>query len=109
MSQDTDRIRALNDQLRQNPTLGKAVMTQGIAALGSEKVQRLVQTIAVFDDFCIANDPHGEHDFGAFDFDGVEIFFKIDYFDRDLNFHSPDPSDPAVTERVITLMLATEY
>ena len=61
------------------------------------------------DDFCIANDPHGEHDFGAFDYDGVEVFFKIDYFDKDLNFHSPDPANPAVTERVITLMLATEY
>jgi hypothetical protein len=109
MSTDTDRIRTLNDQLRRNLLGGKAVMTPGVAALGSEAVQRLVQTIAVFDDFCTANDPHGEHDFGAFDFDGVEIFFKIDYFDKDFQFHSPDPTDPAVTERVITLMLAEEY
>jgi hypothetical protein len=109
MSTDTDRIRMLNDQLRRHLTGGKAVMTPGVAALGSEAVHRLVQTIAVFDDFCTANDPHGEHDFGAFEFDGVGIFFKIDYYDKDLNFHSPDPADPAVTERVITLMLATEY
>lgn len=109
MSTDTDRIRALNDQLRRHLTGGRAVMTPGIAALGSEAVQRLVQTITVFDDFCTANNPHGEHDFGEFDFDGVSVMFKIDYFDKDLNFHSPDPADPAVTERVITLMLATEY
>jgi hypothetical protein len=109
MSADTDRIRTLNDQLRQNLRDGKAVMTTGVAALGSEAVQRLVQTIAIFDDFCTANDPHGEHDFGEFDFDGVSVMFKIDYFDKDLNFHSPDPADPAVTERVITLMLAAEY
>jgi Protein of unknown function (DUF3768) len=109
MSTDTDRIRTLNDQLRQHLTDGRAVLTPGIAALGSEAVRRLVQTIAVFDDFCTANDPHGEHDFGAFDFDGVEVFFKIDYFDKDLQLHSPDPGEPAVTERVITLMLATEY
>lgn len=110
MSTDKDRIRMLNDQLRKNLSAGKAVMTPGVAALGAEAVQRLVQTIAVFDDFCSANDPHGgEHDFGAFNFDGVEIFFKIDYFDKDFQFHSPDPSDPAVTERVITLMLAEEY
>lgn len=108
-SMDTDRIRALNDQLRRNLLGSKAVMTPGVAALGSEAIQRLVQTIAVFDDFCTANDPHGEHDFGAFDFDGVEVFFKIDYFDKDLTFHSPDPADPTVTERVITLMLAEEY
>jgi Protein of unknown function (DUF3768) len=109
MSTDTDRIRMLNDQLRQNPGAGKAVITLGIAALGEEAVQRLVQTIAVFDDFCTANDPHDEHDAGSFPFEGVEVFFKIDYYDKDLNFHSPNPADPTVTERVITLMLGHEY
>lgn len=106
---DTDRIRMLNDQLRRQLQGGKAVMTPGVAALGSEAVQRLVQTIAIFDNFCTANDPHDEHDFGAFEFDGTPVIFKIDYYDRDMNFHSPDPGDPAVTERVITLMLAEEY
>jgi uncharacterized protein DUF3768 len=109
MSAKTDRIRMLNDQLRQNLTGGRVVMTTGIAALGSEVVQRLVRTIAVFDDFCSANDPYGEHDFGAFDFDGTAVMFKIDYYDKGLDFHSPDPADPAVTERIITLMLAEEY
>jgi hypothetical protein len=84
-------------------------MTPGIAALGLEAVQRLVQTIAIFDDFCTANDPHDEHDFGSFRFDEVDVIFKIDYYDKDLNYHSPDPADPKVTERVITLMLAEEY
>jgi hypothetical protein len=41
--------------------------------------------------------------------DGRRIIFKIDYYDRDLQFHSPDASDPAVTERVLTIMLAEEY
>jgi hypothetical protein len=109
MSTDTDRIRLLNDELRKHLLDGGAVMTAGIAALGGEAVQRLVQVIATFDDFCTANDPHGEHDFGAFEFDGTPVMFKIDYYDKDLNFHSPDPADPAVTERVITLMLAEEY
>jgi hypothetical protein len=40
---------------------------------------------------------------------GNVVFFKIDYFDLDLSNHSPDPSDPAVTRRVMTLMLAEEY
>ena len=105
----TDRIRMLNDELRHNILAGRAVMTPGIAALGQEAVQRLVKTIATFDDFCTANDPHGEHDFGLFEFDGTPVMFKIDYYDRDLKFHSPDPADPAVTERVITLMLSEEY
>jgi uncharacterized protein DUF3768 len=106
---NVDRIRMLNDSLRQHLSGGRAVMTPGIAALGQEAVTRLVQTIAVFDDFCTANDPRGEHDFGMFDFDGRRVAFKIDYYDRTLTFHSPDPGNASVTERVITLMLAEEY
>jgi hypothetical protein len=105
----TERIRALNDELRKKLTGGLAVITPGVAALGSEAVDRIVKTIAVFDDFCHANDPHEEHDFGAFEVDGHRLFFKIDYYDRTLTLHSPDPSNPDVTERVITIMLAHEY
>ena len=109
MTTKTEQIRALNDQLRQTMTGGMAVMTPGIAALGQEAVERIVKTIAVFDDFCHANDPHQEHDFGSFEADGHTIFFKIDYYDKALSMHSADPSDPTVTERVITVMLAEEY
>jgi hypothetical protein len=93
----------------QNFTDGVAVMTPGIAALGAEAVARIVKTIAVFDDFCHANDPHEEHDFGCFEADGHRIFFKIDYYDKAFTCLSPDPADPAVTQRVITIMLAEEY
>ena len=109
MDTKTARIRALNDELRQNFAGGIAVMTPGIAALGAEAVARIVKTVAVFDDFCHANDPHEEHDFGAFEADGQRIFFKIDYLDESLTYQSPDPADPSVTERVITIMLAEEY
>ena len=105
----TDRIRALNDDLRQYLLGGMAVITPGVAALGQQAVERIVKTIAVYDDFCHANDPHEEHDFGSLQADGQTIFFKIDYYDKSLTYHSPDPSDPSVTERVITIMLAEEY
>jgi hypothetical protein len=109
MNLTPNRIRALNDELRRNLPTGHAVMTLGVAALGPEAVARIIKTIAVYDDFCHANDPYEEHDFGSFEIDGNTIFFKIDYFDNDLAYHSPDPSDPAVTKRVITIMLAEEY
>jgi hypothetical protein len=109
MEAKTDKIRELNDQLRQNFADGIAVMTPGIAALGPEAVERIVKTIAVFDDFCHANDPHEEHDFGCFEADGHRIFFKIDYYDKAFTCFSPDPADPTVTQRVITIMLAEEY
>ena len=101
----TERIRELNDELRQHLLGGLAVMTPGIAALGQQAVERIVQTISVFDDFCHANDPHEEHDFGAFKAEGRTVFFKIDYYDKNLSNHSPDPSNPAVTERVITIIV----
>jgi hypothetical protein len=109
MSTDTDCIRSLNDELRQHLYIGGAVITRGVASLGAETVNRLVNAIATFNDFSAVNDPHGEHDFGTFDFEGTAIIFKIDYYDKDLQFCSPDPADPSVTERVITIMLAEEY
>jgi Protein of unknown function (DUF3768) len=108
MNTRQERIRALNDELRQHLG-GAAVITPGVAALGQQAVERIVQTIAVYDDFCHANDPHEEHDFGSLDADGGRVFFKIDYYDKSLTYHSPDPSDLAVTERVMTIMLAEEY
>jgi hypothetical protein len=53
MNLTTERIRALNDALRHNLSLGHAVMTPGIAALGAEAVARIVKTIEVYDNFCM--------------------------------------------------------
>jgi hypothetical protein len=63
---------------------------------------------SAFQETCHDQDP-SQTDFGAFDADGHRIFFKIDYLDQDLSMHSPDPADPSVTQRVITIMLAEEY
>ncbi len=109
MATKVERIRALNDELRQYLLGGIAVITPGIAALGQAAVERIVKTISVYDDFCHENDPYEEHDFGAFDAEGARIFFKIDYLDKTLQHGSPDPSNPNVTERVITIMLPEEY
>ena len=109
MDTKTERIRTLNDELRHHLTGGLAMITPGIAALGQEAVERIVKTIAVYDNFCHANDPYEEHDFGSFEAEGETIFFKINYYDKKLTYHSPDPADSTVTERVITIMLADEY
>ena len=109
MPRGTERLRTLNDQLRKTLQGGHVFMTSGIAGLGEEAVSRLLQTLTTFDDFCEANDPYQEHDFGAFNFDQNQIFFKIDYYDKNLTAYSPNPADPEVTQRVITVMLAEEY
>jgi hypothetical protein len=109
MNANTAAIRTLNDQLRRNFSLGVAVMTPGVAALGPDAVERIFRTIATFDDFCRESDPWHERDFGSFEADGATIFFKIDYYDKAMVMGSPDPADPLVTTRVITIMLSSEY
>ena len=62
-----------------------------------------------FSDFAKGNDPYGEHDFGAFDLDGEKLFWKIECFDKSMEFGSPDPTEETLTIRVLTVMLAEEY
>jgi Protein of unknown function (DUF3768) len=109
MNAQTAIIRSLNDQLRRDFSFGLAVMTPGVAALGAEAAERIFRTIAVFDDFSHQNDPWQEHDLGMFEADGHKVMFKIDYYSKDMTMHSPDPANPAVTTRVITILLAEEY
>ncbi len=103
------RIRELNDQLRQCLTGGRIMMTSGVEALGPPVVGQLLDLLRRYDQFDEGSDPYGEHDFGAFDHGGQKFFWKIDYYDRSMEFHSEDASDPEKTTRVLTLMLACEY
>jgi len=106
---DVSRIRTLNDALRRSLTGGVLMMTRGIIALGLTRQLRILEAVAAFDAFDPDNDPYGEHDFGALEVDGTRLFWKIDYLDLGLSNHSPDPADPSVTTRVLTIMLAEEY
>jgi hypothetical protein len=105
----TARIRELNDQLRCKAIGGRIVITRGIQALGADDLRAVLLAVAKFNEFTEDNDPWGEHDCATLTVSGHRLIFKIDYFDRDLAYHSPDASDPAVTERVLTVMLSEEY
>ena len=113
MSDTAKRIAALNDAFRKNPldrSLGKLYMTAGVNAHGPEFTARAIAAVIAFDVFTNDNDPHREHDFGSFDLNGEKLFWKIDYYSTDdLDLGSEDPSDPAKTERALTIMLADEY
>lgn len=103
------QIAALNDALRRHRTGGRLFLTPGVVTLGGQAMLAILDAVAGFAAFTDGNDPHGEHDFGAFEHDGTRLFWKIDYYDRDLCGGSPDPADPAVTTRVLTIMLVEEY
>lgn len=104
------RIAQLNDQLRATFLTGKVVLTRGVASLPDHlriEIATRVQTFSRFDE---DNDPHGEHDFGVVDIEGIEkVFWKIDYYDRSYEYGSEDPSDASKTARVLTIMLASEW
>ena len=105
----TEAIRALNDSFRKSFQGGAVVLTAGIVALGAETQTRILAAVQNFDHFNDDNDPWGEHDFGSLEVDGERVFFKIDYYDPIRAMHSEDPADPSKTERVLTIMLASEY
>ena len=102
-------IRLLNDALRCRGLGGQLAITRGVLALGERIVPQVVEAVRTFDAFTTDNDPYGERDFGAFEHNGMRIFWKIDCYGSDLKTASPDPSDPAVTCRVLTVMRADEY
>ena len=121
-----ERIAVLNDRARQAMGLAcVAVATVGFRSLPARDQSRVRELIETFDAFDWDNDPHGERDFGvvyritdgcwttaraqARDDEREHVFWKIDYFDRELCFASEDPADPSVTRRVLTIMLASEY
>lgn len=104
-----EAIRTLNDKLRTEGVGGRMMITKGIQALPRETFTKAMTEIRAFDKFSEDNDPYGEHDCAAIEVDGNRIFWKIDYYDESLQYGSPDPTDPKVTCRVMTVMLAEEY
>lgn len=103
------KIAALNDALRTTLMGGKIVMTAGINAMPDRTKANILTSVRNFSDFNKDNDPHGEHDCAMFDVDGHGCMFRIDYYDKALQYGSEDPADPNVTTRVLTGMLASDY
>ena len=83
--------------------------TQGIQGLDEAAVAMILQNVSQFNTFTKDNDHYGEHDFGSFTINGQKVLWKIDYYDKAMEFGSSDPTDPNQTTRLLTIMLASEY
>ena len=103
------KIGALNDNLRKHGIGGLYVITRGVAAKDEFTRIQVFLEIALEAEFNNENDPFNEHDFGKVEYEEDTYFWKIDYYDLDLQFASKDPSNPEITTRVMTVMLAEEY
>ena len=106
---NTAKIVALNDRARQRLDHCRWILSQGVLACDPITVAELLIAVEDFGSFTEDNDPYGERDFGVIKLNGNTFFWKFDYYDVDLQMHSPDPSDATVTTRVLTVMLADEY
>jgi hypothetical protein len=75
------------------------VLTRGIYdKFNDSEVGDILQKVKYFNDFTPDNDPYGEHDFGAFIYKGVKIFWKIDNYNGQEGY-----------QLVLTVMLAEDY
>ena len=106
---DTETVRAtelarLNDRFRGMclDVLYTAGVRDGIMDLVGLSV-----AVENYNRFTEDNDPYGEHDFGSLVFENKKIFWKIDYYDKELRLWC-DPLSPDC-RRVLTIMLAEEY
>ncbi|MCW2114424.1 DUF3768 domain-containing protein [Bradyrhizobium elkanii] len=101
-----NKIALLNDAFRNTFRGGKVMMTIGVAELADCVKAEALRQVADFSEFTPENDPHGEHDFGSFDLVGRKFFWKIDLYEEpDVKDANGDP----VVNRVLTIMLASEY
>lgn len=99
------KIAALNDAARSNAF--NYMATRGVMSLDEVVISDIFVAVQEFSNFTEDNDPYGEHDFGSFTVAGNKVFWKIDYYNQQLQYSS-DPLDPEC-RRVVTIMLAEEY
>ena len=102
-------IATLNDKFRKSFIGGEVLLSAGIAAMSSENKANIVSMVQNFNDFTEDNDPYKEHDFGSFDYKCEKILWKIDYYDLNNQYHSENPANPDITNRILTIMTVFEW
>ena len=124
--EQTARIALLNDLARCAMGIAcTAVAAVGFRSLPEADQSQVRELIETYDAFNEDSNPYGERDFGTIyqladgrwtterprfsDDERERVFWKFDYYDRDLRFGSEDAANPAITRRVLTIMLSDEY
>lgn len=102
-------IATLNDKFRRSFIGGEVLLSAGIAAMSSEDKANIVSLVQNFDNFTPDNNPYSENDFGTFDYKDEKILWKIDYYDLNHKYMSEDPSNPDITNRILTIMKVFEW
>ena len=111
-----EKIAKLNDELRKQiinnqwqKTHNMIVMSKGISEYDPMEQNAIFEKVAEYNDFSEDNNPFKERHFGDFEFNFVKMYWQIDYYDLNGEYHSEDKSNPDITKRVLTIMKADEY
>ena len=80
-----ERVRDLNDQLRQHGIGGTTVVTPGVRALAPDTISAILVAVASFSAF---DADYGEHDYAILTVGTERVIWRIDYYDQSLSGHS---------------------
>jgi hypothetical protein len=99
--------RALNDSFRRTARGGVVTISMGIHLLGRTEVDNIMKRLggAEGDSSC---DVDSEHENGEITVSNRLVYWEINYFNKELDDLSPDPTDTDQTRRFMTLMLDSE-
>ena len=97
-SETARRYDALRKSIPFVPKPNLLCLTRGFTATFPDEVPVILKLVKEFSAFTEANDPWHEHDFGAFEYKGEKIFWKIDDYGGQEGY-----------ELVMTVMLAEDY
>ena len=88
---------------------GGLVVGTSIRRLGLPFVLDCMKAIGGIDVFPAEADPKGHRDRGSVGVSGQPVWFFIDPYDRDIRFGSPAPDDPALTSRILSILLPSDW
>lgn len=110
LAEQNDRFRksVLGQAVTIDPP-GRAVLSANVAALSHADRAAIIERIINAPQFGEEIDPCGTREMGKVEVNGNPIWFKIDYYDIDYSFGSPDPTDSTKTRRVLTILFPDEW
>ena len=100
-------IRKLNDRFRMQRRGGFYRLSGRVFALAHQPYEEVQNAIRSYDGFD-HNNPLDKHDCGTIELHGETYVWEIVYFGKGGCGESPDPCNPAVTMRCMTISLRSE-
>ena len=100
--------RALNDHFRKTGQGGIVTLSMGLHKLGQAEVDNVMKQLAG-EKGDKSVEAGSEHDMGEIQVGNRTVSWEINYYNKELDDVSDNPTNPDQTTRFMTLLLSTEY